>query len=191
MDSRLKLRRGAPKKTKCGFGFFVVIFIAFAVLLVGLNLSVIVGQSTQLLQTNNQEGGQSLKTLSGENVNALSNVKESQVHVVFSTSCGVKQDWQSYLFFFIAMIQMQQGTVTRIVSGCDPEQEAEMSKIFQEKIAIMNENFYLHFTPEFGKIPGKNQETTRHCFLSAFDLYLTMLKVNLSKLQNIGTSRKA
>ena len=88
--------------------------------------------------------------------------KPHQYHVVFSTSCHVKQDWQSYLFFYQAMIQKQEGNVTRIVSGCTPEQEAQMMKVHEEQITIMSDRFHLHFTPEFGKIPGKSYQETKY-----------------------------
>jgi hypothetical protein len=88
--------------------------------------------------------------------------RESQTHLVFSTSCSYSHDWQAYLFFFHAMLHNQPGNVTRIVSGCEPEQEVEILKIHQEQIAIMNERFHIHFTPEFGRIPGKSWQTTKY-----------------------------
>jgi hypothetical protein len=88
--------------------------------------------------------------------------EREQYHVVFSTSCSLEQDWQSYLFFFHAMIQKQQGTVTRIVSGCSSEQEVEMSRIHQEQIVIMNERFNLHFTPDFGRVEGVSWHQTKY-----------------------------
>ncbi|OEU11294.1 hypothetical protein FRACYDRAFT_138722, partial [Fragilariopsis cylindrus CCMP1102] len=72
-------------------------------------------------------------------------------HVVFSTSCSLSHDWQSYLFFFHAMLHKQKGDVTRIVSGCSPEDEITMQAIHDKQFKIMNQNFLLHFTPEFGK----------------------------------------
>jgi hypothetical protein len=88
--------------------------------------------------------------------------RHSKIHVVFSTSCHVKQDWQSYLFFYSAMAHDQQGTVTRIVSGCEPEDKAKLSRDFQEKIAIMSDRFLLHFTPDYGRLPGKNYQKTKY-----------------------------
>ena len=90
------------------------------------------------------------------------NNKDSTIHVVFSTSCHVKQDWQSYVFFFQAMTHDQQGTVTRVVSGCDESQEIQMRQVFQEQIQIMNPNFKIHFTPEYGKVPGKSYQSTKY-----------------------------
>jgi len=73
------------------------------------------------------------------------------MHVVFSTSCSLSHDWQSYLFFFHAMIHHQQGDVTRIVSGCSPDDEVKMQELHDKHFTVMNPKFLLHFTPEFGK----------------------------------------
>ena len=84
------------------------------------------------------------------------------MQVVFSTSCSDSHDWQSYLFFFHAMLHKQPGNVTRIVSGCTEEQEEEMKRIHQEQITIMNDRFHIHFTPNFGNVPGRDWETTKY-----------------------------
>jgi len=76
---------------------------------------------------------------------------ETKYHVVFSTSCSYSHDWQSYLFYFHAMLHDQPGDVTRVVSGCSDEDEATMRKLHEEQFSIMNPNFLIHFTPEFGK----------------------------------------
>jgi hypothetical protein len=84
-------------------------------------------------------------------------------HVVFSTSCSYSHDWQSYLFFFHAMMHNQPGDVTRIVSGCDEEQEAIMRDQHEKQFSIMNPNFLIHFTPEYGKQLGKeNWQLTKY-----------------------------
>jgi hypothetical protein len=88
--------------------------------------------------------------------------KHSAIHVVFSTSCHVKQDWQSYLFFFSAMTSKQQGTVTRLVSGCSPDAQEKVTKDFQEKIAAMSDRFRIHFTPEYGRVAGQNFQVTKY-----------------------------
>jgi hypothetical protein len=85
------------------------------------------------------------------------------IHIVFSTSCNnYKLDWQSYLLFFLAFSHNQPGDVTRIVSGCSPEQQKELSKLHQERIAIMNERFHIHFTPEYGVVPGVSWQATKY-----------------------------
>ena len=73
------------------------------------------------------------------------------MHVVFSTSCSLSHDWQSYLFFFHAMAHKQRGDVTRIVSGCSPEDEIKMKELHEKQFSVMSPNFLIHFTPEFGK----------------------------------------
>ena len=73
-----------------------------------------------------------------------------KIHLVFSTSCSYKQDWQSYVFFYQAMSSRQQGDVTRLVSGCEPEQQEELQRMHKEQIQIMSDRFHLHFTPEYG-----------------------------------------
>eukprot|EP00531_Pseudo-nitzschia_arenysensis_P007016 CAMPEP_0116137884 /NCGR_PEP_ID=MMETSP0329-20121206/12479_1 /TAXON_ID=697910 /ORGANISM="Pseudo-nitzschia arenysensis, Strain B593" /LENGTH=468 /DNA_ID=CAMNT_0003632815 /DNA_START=244 /DNA_END=1650 /DNA_ORIENTATION=+ len=73
------------------------------------------------------------------------------MHVVFSTACSLSHDWQSYLFFFHAMVHNQRGDVTRIVSGCSPEDEIKMKELHEKQFSVMSPNFLIHFTPEYGK----------------------------------------
>lgn len=79
-----------------------------------------------------------------------------EYHIVFSTGCSLYQDWQSYVFFYQAMVSKQPGTITRIVSGCkDAHEEEEMRKIFNEQIHPMAPGrFKLHITPDFSKLPN-------------------------------------
>ena len=74
---------------------------------------------------------------------------EYRYHLVFSTSCSAK-DWQSYLFFHVAMAVGQEGEVTHIVSGCDAEEERVLRDYHRIHFAeAMNPNFRVHFTPEY------------------------------------------
>ena len=77
-------------------------------------------------------------------------------HIVFSTGCSTFQDWQSYVFFFHLLNSGQEGHVTRIASGCEPDDERDLKSIFQSEIASMApERFHLHLTPEFANVkPG-------------------------------------
>jgi hypothetical protein len=68
-------------------------------------------------------------------------------HIIFSTSCHYTQDWQSYLFFYQAMKVNQPGDVTRIVSGCNSEQQQELQELFDSLIGSMSDRFHIHFTP--------------------------------------------
>jgi len=78
-----------------------------------------------------------------------------EYHIVFSTGCSLYQDWQSYVFFFQAMSANQPGTVTRIVSGCDEEDEKKMTDQFENEIHPMAPGrFKIHFTPDYSKLPN-------------------------------------
>jgi peptidyl serine alpha-galactosyltransferase len=78
-----------------------------------------------------------------------------QYHIVFSTGCSLYQDWQSYVFFYHAVVANQPGTITRIVSGCaNKEEEEKMRTIFMEEIHPMEPSgrFKIHFTPDYSKL---------------------------------------
>jgi type II secretory pathway component PulJ len=77
-------------------------------------------------------------------------IDNNRYHLAFSTSCS-KKDWQSYLFFYLAMAHKQQGDVTHIVSGCkDQQTEDELRQLHNEHhTQAMSENFHIHFTPDF------------------------------------------
>jgi len=88
-----------------------------------------------------------------------------QHHVVFSTDCSEYQHWQSFALFHSAKSSNQPGTVTRIASGCNPDQEEQLLTWHTKYIAPMgNNSFHLHFTPPFSSIqdeqgrPGKKYE---------------------------------
>lgn len=76
-------------------------------------------------------------------------------HIVFSTGCSIYQDWQSFVFFYHAMAVNQPGTVTRIVSGCNEEEENTLQALFDTQIKPMSpERFKIHFTPDFSNVKG-------------------------------------
>jgi len=82
-----------------------------------------------------------------------------EYHIVFSTGCSLYQDWQSFVFFYQAMVVKQPGTVTRIVSGCDKEDQATLQTIFDEQIRPMEpERFKIHFTPDYSDIKGGTEK---------------------------------
>lgn len=75
--------------------------------------------------------------------------------MVFSTGCTTFQDWQSYIFFYHAFKSGQPGHVTRIASGCTPEEAQELKRLHKERIENMSDHFHLHLTPDFMEImPG-------------------------------------
>ena len=90
-----------------------------------------------------------------------------QHHVVFSTDCSDYQHWQSFALFHSAKQVNQPGTVTRIASGCNPDQEEQLRAWHTKYVVPMSSNnnsFHLHFTPPFSSIqdeqgrPGKKYE---------------------------------
>lgn len=82
-----------------------------------------------------------------------------EYHIVFSTGCSIYQDWQSYVFFYQAMVIRQPGTVTRIVSGCSDEEEKTLQAVFDEQIRPMAPSrFKIHFTPDFSSVKGSKQK---------------------------------
>jgi peptidyl serine alpha-galactosyltransferase len=84
--------------------------------------------------------------------------EDVEYHVIFSTGCTTIQDWQSYVFFYYAMVSKQPGTITRVASGCTPEDEGKLLAFFNDKIATMAETpgkFRIHFTPDYSRLkPG-------------------------------------
>lgn len=80
-------------------------------------------------------------------------------HVIFSTDCSPYQHWQSYLVFYTAMKVQQPGHVTRIASGCDPEQAKAMQDWFQHDVQFMSQRFHLQLTPHFSDIKNDKGET--------------------------------
>lgn len=46
----------------------------------------------------------------------------------------------------------QPGHVTRIVSGCDPDEAVAMKEWFQNSVQFMSERFHLHMTPKFSEV---------------------------------------
>jgi hypothetical protein len=130
-------KRARIKRIKCGVIFFSGISILFVVL---LRLSHSITSS--------------FTELSSDDGNT------TRYHLVFSTSCS-KNDWQSYLFFYLAMAIQQSGEVTHIVSGCDPQKQAAMEKRHHEQhTKAMNTNFKIHFTPDFSV--KEKFETTKY-----------------------------
>jgi hypothetical protein len=77
-------------------------------------------------------------------------------HVVFSTDCSPYQHWQSYLVFYTAMKVRQPGHVTRIASGCDPEEAQAMQKWFNDDVQFLSSRFHLQLTPKFSTLLDEN-----------------------------------
>jgi peptidyl serine alpha-galactosyltransferase len=77
-------------------------------------------------------------------------------HVVFSTSCSLQQDWESYVFFYHCRRVRQLGNITRIVSGCTPTETVKVMEFFTQHILTLADptiqTFQIHFTPSYGSV---------------------------------------
>jgi peptidyl serine alpha-galactosyltransferase len=87
--------------------------------------------------------------------NANPQTDEPEIHIVFSTGCSMWQDWQSYAFFYHAMVHQPNADVTRVASGCKNETEAK--SVFEQFIQPMSKRFHLHLTPGYAElVKGKS-----------------------------------
>ena len=73
--------------------------------------------------------------------------KDASFHVVFSTDCSFYQSWQTLMLFYSATQVKQQGTVTRIASGCDDAAKKELTELYDK--LYPGGRFNVHFTPDF------------------------------------------
>lgn len=87
------------------------------------------------MQENEGENG-------GEAEDDRTGVDESY-HIVFSTGCSEFQDWQSIGVYSSAIAVGQRGVITRIASGCTPEQE----KSIRHAMSHLPKNCRVHFAP--------------------------------------------
>jgi hypothetical protein len=159
-----------PKNIKCSHQCLVIGFVLFASFFVFCNIRIASQHAAQigapqvsandalyLAPFKQQQPANKLPIFDTPATNDNNN--NNSIHIVFSTSCSLKNGWKAYLFFHHAMIHNQTGDVTRIVSGCEPTQKEELTRLHQEQIAIMNPNFHIYFT---GKVPGVSHKTTKH-----------------------------
>jgi hypothetical protein len=79
-------------------------------------------------------------------------------HVLFSSGCSLQQHWESYVLFYHAYKVNQPGNVTRLVSGCTPQEEQDLRLFHQEKIRTMSDRFHVFFTRNFGGESTFNQD---------------------------------
>jgi len=68
---------------------------------------------------------------------------DESYYVVFSTGCSEFQDWQSIGVYSSAETVGQRGIVTRIASGCTPEQEAAI----RHSVSHLPQRCRVHFAP--------------------------------------------
>ena len=70
-------------------------------------------------------------------------VLDESYHIVFSTGCSEFQDWQSIGMYSSALMVGQKGPITRIASGCKPEQEVAI----RHAMSHLPKKFRVHFAP--------------------------------------------
>jgi hypothetical protein len=68
---------------------------------------------------------------------------DDSYHIVFSTGCSEFQDWQSIGVYSSAIAVGQRGIITRIASGCKPEQE----QAIRHAMSHLPPNCRVHFAP--------------------------------------------
>lgn len=68
---------------------------------------------------------------------------DDSYHVVFSTGCSEFQDWQSIGVYSSAIAVGQRGIITRIASGCKPEQKEAIA----HAMSHLPKNCRVHFAP--------------------------------------------
>jgi hypothetical protein len=83
----------------------------------------------------------------------------NRYHLVFSTDCSPYQHWQSFLVYYTALKVRQPGQVTRIASGCDPEQAKAMQRWFDQDVQFMSKRYHLQMTPHFSGVKNEAGET--------------------------------
>ena len=83
-------------------------------------------------------------------------------YMVFSTSCNLQQDWESFVFFYHAFKVGQPGNVTRILSGCDEKGAQEAVEFFQRYIQPLSEGFQLHLTPDYADLQTVKKKSYKY-----------------------------
>jgi hypothetical protein len=73
----------------------------------------------------------------------------------------VYQDWQSHAFFYHAHKVGQPGNVTRIVSGCTPDEQHQLLKSHDIQWTL-SPDFHIHFTPDYSNRSIKPNKPYRY-----------------------------
>ena len=103
--------------------------------------------------TSSSQSSRPEENIHDENIrDDLSGYGGVRYHVVFSTGCSEQQHWESYVFFYHAYKVRQPGNITRLVSGCTPQEEKRLRRYHGRKIATMSDRFHIHFTPEYSNV---------------------------------------
>lgn len=131
--------------------------LVFATIVVGCLVSTYLWTPLETSTQNTSSAlGNALREFKGESISTQREppAELPRYHVIFSTGCSAQQHWESYVFFYHAFKVQQPGNVTRLVSGCTPQDEKNLRQFHEEKIITMSDRFHVFFTPDFGKEGG-------------------------------------
>ena len=131
-----------------GVSIWVLLLLVNAVL-----LGVIVYQQQQQQHHETVNSSSSATNRATDKSERSLSASATDFHIIFSTGCSPKQDWQSYVLFHSLLESGQTGHATRIASGCTPQQASQLQTTFETQIkqAMSSSRFHLHLTPEFGQ----------------------------------------
>lgn len=127
-----------------GLIIFLFVFLAFWLFIVVRHVLHPIIHSTKDSTTN--DAGSQIKQsteVKAKNKSDLNNDIDDSYHIVFSTGCSEFQDWQSIGVYSSAIAVGQKGIITRIASGCNPEQE----KSIRHAMSHLPKNCRVHFAP--------------------------------------------
>jgi hypothetical protein len=100
-----------------------------------------------------------LQAISGNKTMDNTKNGHDDLHIVFSTDCSGYQHWQSIALWYSAQAVGQRGPITRIASGCTPDQQtqiqSEWTKIDKTTTAAGHNRFRVHFSPSYSLQKGK------------------------------------
>jgi len=142
--------KSKPKHVRAEVMFAAILAVALLSFLLSINIVSSTDKDKPL--TMNGSLKNSLNLVHAEKINriVLERKEKPRYFTVFSTSCSPQQNWQSLLFFYVAYKVKQPGNITRIVSGCNPNEADALRKIHREKISTLSDRFHLHVTPDWG-----------------------------------------
>lgn len=135
----------------------IVLALAYILFLWKTNLDVV--DSFESSRRQRRSGGGNAMSQHQRNDDDKPPLSQPKFHIVFSTGCSIFQDWQSYTFFYFAMISDQVGDVTRVASGCTADDAVALQQQFAQQIQTMSpEHFHLHITPDFSRAAGNTNK---------------------------------
>lgn len=123
-------------------------------------LLLIVSWKSGLLSSKHQETQESQENAVYKPIEAYEN---SDLHIIFSTDCNPFQDWQTLVLFHSATLVHQQGSITRIASGCNEEKKVYLTELYKR----LYPHYHVHFTPDF----KTDTKTKRKCLLGCVRMF--------------------